>query len=84
MIGSCEPYYLGGSATYTQWVHFFNTTRRSQEALYGFSKESTRTTLVSTRQDLEEQEEASKINHIVLGGLSIYSTPGTPQGREKI
>jgi hypothetical protein len=75
---------LGG---YTQWVHFFqkvHTIRRSQEALHGFSQESTQTKLVSTRQDLEEQEEASKINHTVLGGLSVHGTPGTPQGREKI
>ena len=33
-----------------------HTTRRSQEALHCFSQESTWTILVSTRQDLEEQE----------------------------
>ena len=37
-----------------------NTTRRSQEALHGFTQESTQTTLVSTRQDLKEQDEASR------------------------
>jgi hypothetical protein len=61
-----------------------HTTRRFQEALQGYSQESTRTTLVSTRQDLEKQEEAFKINHTLLGGLSIHSTWGTLQGREKI
>ena len=38
-----------------------HTTRRYQEALYGFTRETTQTMLVSTRQDLEEQEEASKV-----------------------
>jgi hypothetical protein len=55
-----------------------HTTRRFQEALHVYSQESTWMKLVSTRQDLEEQEEASKINHTVLRGLSIHSTQGTP------
>jgi hypothetical protein len=46
-----------------------HTTRRSQEALHGFSQESTRTMFVSTRQDLEEQEEASKVQPYSARGL---------------
>ena len=38
-----------------------HTTRRSQEALHGFTQENTRTTLVPTRQDLKEQDEASRV-----------------------
>ena len=34
--------------------------RRSQEALHGFAQESTQTTLVPTRQDLKEQDKASR------------------------
>ena len=49
---------------YTQMDVLFlqkaHTTRRSQEALHGFTQESTRTTLVPTRQDLKEQDEASR------------------------
>jgi hypothetical protein len=37
-----------------------HTTRRSQEALHGFTQESTRTTLVPAQQDLKEQDEASR------------------------
>ena len=36
------------------------TTRRSQEALHGFAQETSQTTLVPTRQDLKEQDEASR------------------------
>ena len=49
---------------YTQMDVLFlqkaQTTRRSQEALYGFAQESTQTMLVPTRQDLKEQDEASR------------------------
>ena len=52
---------LGG---YTQMDVLFlqkeQTTRRSQEALHDFAQESTQTTLVPTRQDLKEQDEASR------------------------
>ena len=53
---------LGG---YTQLDALFSskkarTTRRSQKALHGFTQESTQMTLVSTRQDLKEQDEASR------------------------
>jgi hypothetical protein len=60
------------------------TPLRSQEAIHGFSQESTQKKLVSTWQDLEEQEETSKINHTMLGGLSVHSAWGTLQEREKI
>ena len=53
-----------GSGATPRWVYFFfkkaHTTRRSQEGLHGFTQESTRTTLVPTRQDLKEQDEASR------------------------
>jgi len=47
------------------WMYVFflqkaHTTRRSQEALHGFTQESTRTTLVPTWQDLKKQDEASR------------------------
>ena len=46
-----------GSTFFFKKVH---TTRKSHRALHGFAQESTRTTLVSTRQDLKEQDEASR------------------------
>ena len=46
-----------GSTFFIKKVH---TTRRSHEALHGFAQESTRTTLVPTRRDLKEQDEASR------------------------
>ena len=53
---------LGG---YTQMDVLFSSKkctslRRSQEALHSFAQESTQTTLVPTRQDLKEQDEASR------------------------
>ena len=53
-----------GSGATPRWMNFFqkaHTTRRSQEALHGFTQESTRATLVPTRQDLEEQDKASGV-----------------------
>ena len=48
-----------------RWMYFFfkkaHTTRRFQETLHGFTQESTRATLVPVRQDLEEQDEASRV-----------------------
>ena len=58
--------------------------RKSLEALHGFAQERTRTTLVSTWQDLKEQDEASKLNHEVLGGLSMRDPQDTPQEREDL
>ena len=46
-----------GSTFFFKKVH---TTRRSHEALHGFAQESTRTTLVPARQDLKEQDKASR------------------------
>ena len=77
-----------GSGATPRWVYFFfkkaQTTRIFQEALHGFAQESTRTTLVPTRQDLKEQDKALELNHEVLGGLSIRDPWDTPQGSEKI
>ena len=54
-----------GSGATPRWEYFFlqkaHTTRRSQEALHGFTQKSTRATLVPARQDLEEQDKASGV-----------------------
>ena len=52
-----------GGYTQIEVLFFFkkaHTTRRSQETLHGFTQESTRATLVPARQDLEEQDKASR------------------------
>ena len=53
-----------GSGATPRWMYFFfkkaHTTQRSQEALHGFTQESTRTTLDPAQQDLKEQDEASR------------------------
>ena len=46
-----------GSTFFFKKVH---TTRRSHKALHGFAQESTRMTLVPARQDLKEQDKASR------------------------
>ena len=46
-----------GSTFFFKKVHI---TRRSHEALHDFAQESTRMTLVPARQDLKEQDEASR------------------------
>ena len=46
-----------GSTFFFKKVH---TTRRSHKVLHGFAQESTQTTLVPARQDLKEQDEASR------------------------
>jgi len=53
----------GSGATLRRMYFFFkkaHTNQRSQEALHGFARESTRTTLVPAQQDLKEQDEDSR------------------------
>ena len=77
-----------GSGATPKWEYFFfkkaHTTRRSQEALHGFTQESTWATLAPARQDLEEQDRLPEFNHEVLGGLLMRDPRDTPQGREEI
>ena len=62
------------------WTFFkkAHTTRRSKEALHGFTQESTRTTLVPTRQDLKEQGEASRTQPWSARGLVGVGPTGYP------
>jgi hypothetical protein len=59
-----------------------HTTRRFQEALHGYSQESTRTKFVSTWQDLEEQEDASR-STIQCSDACRYIVPGVPRKEER-
>ena len=66
-----------------RWEYFFlkkkvHTTRRSHEALHGFAQESTRTMLVPTRQDLKEQDEASRAQPWSARGLVDTEPMGYP------
>ena len=71
-----------GSGATPRWEYFFlqkaRTTRRSQEALHGFTEESTRTTLVPTRQDLKEQDKASRAQPWSARGLVDTGPTGYP------
>ena len=55
-----------------------HTTWRSHEALHGFAQESTRTTLVPARQDLKEQDEASRTQPWSARGLVGAGPTGYP------
>ena len=71
-----------GSGATPIWVYFFfkktHTTRRSQEALHGFTQESTRATLVPARQDLEEQDKAYRAQPWSARGLVDAGPTGYP------
>ena len=61
-----------GSGATPRWMNFFqkaHNTRRSKEALHGFTQESTRATLVLAQQDLEEQNKASGVQPWSARGL---------------
>ena len=74
-----------GSGATPRWMYFFfkkaHTTRRSQEALHGFTQESTRATLVPARQDLKEQDEASSAQPRSARGLVDTRPTGYPIGK---
>ena len=57
---------------------FFHTNQRSHETLHGFAQESTQTTLVSTWQDLKEQDEASRTQPLSAQGLVDAGPTGYP------
>ena len=71
-----------GSGATTRWTYFFFkkalTTRRSQEALQGFTPESTRMTFVTTHQDLKEQSETFRAQPWSARGLIDAGPIGYP------
>ena len=64
-----------GGTFFFKKVH---TTRRSHEALHGFTQESTRTMLFPTWQDLKEQDEASRTQPWSARGLVGVGHMGYP------